>query len=259
VARASSSLQQLINQIPNWSLPEFKTGSSKQQNFKPVSRPGGFLSFLTIVVAMLFWNWKLLLALVIGVGLMLLAYSMPEWKGQLRWSKIQHFLNGPNRRLVLAVISGGIATVSTYMAAAIWVDTPSHWIAASAIVQGLGTLLTLILLLWQIVSRYANQKEDTFDQWLLNLTEQDPLKRLIAIRQLTKLSTRQQIDATLQQDVVKCLQLLLTKEEEAVIREAAFESLQALDRLQNPSSSTAATPLRPAKLKIQTQKSTVLN
>jgi hypothetical protein len=249
VVKALSSWQQLINQIGNWRLPELKTAATKQRAFKPFSGTGGVVSFLMIVVAMLLWNWKLLLALSVGIGVMLLVYSMQKWDWQLRWSEIQKFLWGPNRRLALAVASGGIATVSTYLAAAIWVDSNSPWIAAGAILQGLGTLLTLILLVWQIVGFYGNRDEDSFDRLLVNLTESDPLKRLIALRQLTKIITRKQVDAAVQQDVVQCLHLLLSSEEEAVVREAAFESLQALDRLQVIPFSTA-TPLRYVESKV---------
>jgi hypothetical protein len=253
VAKASAFWQQLINQYPNWPLLDFKMGGSpKQRVFKPFSGSGGILGFLTIVVGMLLWNWKLLLALVVGVGVMLLVYSMQKWDWQLRWSEIQRFLNGPNHRFALAVGSGGIATISTYMAAAIWVDSNSPWIAAGAILQALGTLLTLILLVWQIINFYENREEDKFEHLLLNLTEQDPLKRLIAVRQLTKFVTRRKIDAAVQQNVVQCLQLLLTQEEEAIIREAAFESLQALDSLQMLASS-AATPLCYPRLKVKPQ------
>lgn len=254
MAKTSSIWQQFINQHPNWSLP-FETGNSKQRTFKQFSGPGGVFSFLTIVVAMLLWNWKLLLALLVGIGVMLLVYSMQEWNWQQRWLEIQKFLNGPNSRLSLAVSSGGIATVSTYMAAAIWVDSNSPWIATGAIVQGLGTLLTLILLAWQIVNFYSNREEDNFERLLVKLTEKDALKRLIAIRQLTKLITRRKIDSALQQDVFQCLQLLLTQEQETAIREAVFESLQALERLQVPPN-----PLTPlyAKSKLQSQKSKVI-
>ncbi|MBN3908948.1 MAG: armadillo-type fold-containing protein [Nostoc sp. NMS1] len=236
MAQASSSWQQLINQIPdwNWSLTKFKTkGATKQQTFKRFSGPGGFLGFLTIVVGMLLWNWMLLLAILMGIGVMVLVYSMQKWDWQLHWSKIRKFLNSSNRRLVLAVISGGVATVSTYMAAAIWVDSHSSWIAAGAIIQGVGTLLTLILLVWQVVNFYENREEDYLDRLLVNLTDKDPLKRLIALRQLTKFISRQRVDSSVQQDVVECLQLLLSREEEVAIREAAFKSLQACDRLRS--------------------------
>ncbi|MBN3897109.1 MAG: armadillo-type fold-containing protein [Nostoc sp. NOS(2021)] len=244
MAQASSSWQQLINQIPkwNWPLTKFKTkGATKQQTFKRFSGPGGFLGFLTIVVAMLLWNWILLLALLIGVGIMVLVYSMQEWDWELHWSKIRKFLNSSNRRLTLAVISGGLGTVSTYMAVAIWVDSHSPWIATGAIVQGVGTLLTLILLVWQIVNFHENREEDHLDQLLVNLTEKDPLKRLIALRQLTKFISRKRVDSSVQQDVIECLQLLLSREEEVVIREAAFKSLQACDRLQVLAPKTALT------------------
>lgn len=256
MAQASSSWQELINQLPNWSLPAFKTGSPKQRNSLGFSGSGKILWFLTIVLAMLLWNWKLLLALAVGVGVMLLVYSMQAWDWQRRWLEIRKFLNSPNRRLVLAVGSGGIATFSTYTAAAIWVDAGSHWIAVGAIAQAVVTLLTLILLVWQILNFHASQQEGQLERLLLNLTETDSLKRLIAVQQLTKLITRQRVDTAQQQEMSACLQLLLTREEEAVVREAAFESLQALDRLQVLPSTTAV-PLRQPQLKVQRQKSQV--
>lgn len=251
MAKALSFWQQLINQIPNWPLPEL-TGATKLLNFRRFSEPGGLLGFLTIVVAMLLWNWKLLLALLVGIGIMSLVYSMQKWDWQPRWAEIRRFLNSPNCRLALAVGSGGIATFSTYLAAAIWVNSDSPWIATGAIVQGLGTLLTLVLLVWQIVSFYGNREEDNFDRLLQNLTEPDSLKRLIAVRQLTKIARRRQINSPMQQEVAQCLRLLLSQEEETVIREAAFESLQILERSQ-PLQSVSATPLLYAKSKVKNQ------
>ncbi|MCG6136433.1 MAG: armadillo-type fold-containing protein [Nostoc sp. LLA-1] len=252
MAKASFSWQQRINQIPIWSLLEFKTRSHKQRTFKPFSGPGGILGFLTIIIAMLLWNWKLLLALIVGIGVMLLVYSMPKWNWQLHWSEVRKFLNGPNCRLALAVGSGGIATVSTYMASAIWVESTSSWIATGMILQGLGTLLTLILLVWQIINFYGNREEDSINQWIVNLTESDPLKRLIAIRQLTKIITNKHLDSQVQEEVVQCLRLLLNQEQEAVIRDAALESLQALNGL--PSGSSSAMPtLIPLSTKVKTR------
>jgi hypothetical protein len=246
VAQASSSWRELINKRTNWSL-SFKTGSPKHRKYKRFQGPGGILGFLTIVVAMLLWNWKLLLALLVGVGVMLLVYSMQEWDWQVRWSEIHKFLNSANHRLALAVISGGIATVSTYMAVAIWLESNSHWIAAGAILQALGTLLTLILLMWQIVNFYGDREEEYLDKLLVSLTEKDPLKRLITLRQLTKFVSRNRIDSSVQQSIGECLRLLISREEEEVIREAAFEGLQTLD-LAQPLSSNAAKPLVPVSV-----------
>jgi uncharacterized protein YggT (Ycf19 family) len=250
VAQASSSWQQLLNQLAKWSLL-FKTGrATKQGTFKALQEPGGYLGFLTIVIAMLLWNWKLLLAILVGVGVMVLVYSMQRWDWRSHWSEIRKLFNSPNRRLALSVTSGGIATFSTYMAAAIWVDSNSPWIAAGAILQALGTLLTIILLVWQIVSFYGIREEEQLDRLLLTLTEQDPLKRLIALRRLTKFVTNKRTESSVKQNIIECLRLLISREEEVMVREAAFESLQALDLVEQTSSSPA-TPLKPLSVKLK--------
>jgi hypothetical protein len=181
---------------------------------------------------MLLWSWQLLLAVIVGIGSMVFTYSVQKWNWQLRWLEIRKLMSSTNSRLAYSVASGGIATVITYMASAIWVDAPSHWLAAGAIVQGIGTLLTLILLVWQIFSVQGNQEEDYLDQLLNNFTEKDPLKRLLSMRQLNKLITRQRVDTVIQQDIRECLQLLLSQEKEVMIREAALDCLQNLNGLQ---------------------------
>ncbi len=238
MVQASSSWRQLINQFP-----EIKIGSPRQRNLKRFFESGSILGFLTIIVAMLFWNWKLLLALAVGILVMLVAYSIPKWNWQLSWLEIRRFLNSANIRLALAVTSGGIATVISYIAAEIWVDSPSHWLAVATIVQGMGTLLTLILLVWQIFSLQGNREEECFDQLLNNLTETDSLRRLLAVRKLAKFSTRKEVNFSVQKEVVECLGLLLSREEEVVIREAALNSLQTLDALQMIISSSSKPPV----------------
>jgi hypothetical protein len=252
VAQASSSWQQLIDQILDWMLPEFKSGATKKLPLERFRGPGGALGFLTIVVAMLLWNWKLLLASSAGMGTMMFVYSMQAWRWQLHLSEIKKFLNSPNRRLTLAVISGGMACFSTYMATVIWLESNSHWLAAGVILQGSATLITLFLLTWQIVSLYGNRDENQLDNLLTNLTEKDPLKRLIAIRLLTKLITNNRIDASELQNIDQCLRLLLCHEEEAAIREAAFSSLQVLERMQMLSSTPVALKI-PTKAKVKSR------
>lgn len=191
---------------------------------------------LTLAVAMLFWNWKLLLAIGVGVLVMLLVYWMQDWDWQIPWLEIRRFLNGSNRQLTLAVGSGGIATLSTYMTAAIWIDSDSPWIAAGAIVQSFGTLLTLVLLVWQIVIANASRDEAQLEQLLTELTEVDPLKRLIAVRQMTRLVTRTRFESSDHRTAAEYLRLLLSREQETIVQEAVLNSLQALDKVQQLSS-----------------------
>ncbi|HLO86326.1 MAG TPA: armadillo-type fold-containing protein [Nostocaceae cyanobacterium] len=245
MTQASSSWQQFLNQ-----LPEIKAGSPKRRYLKRISEPGSVLGLLTLIVAMLLWNWRLFLALTVGIGVMVLAYSMQKWNWQFAWVEIRKFFHSANSRLALAVGCGGVAMMITYIAAAIWVDAHSPWVATLAIAQGLGILLTLILLVWQIIHLNGHQEQEQIDQLLNNLIATDPLQRLLAVRQLTKFLTRQRVDADVQQDVIACLRLLLSREEEATIREAAIDSLQTLDSLSNLPISTAK-PLQPLSVKIK--------
>jgi hypothetical protein len=234
VAQASSPWQQLVNQLPKWVLTDFTMGGTKRRNlrrtFRKIQEPGGLLGFFTIILAMLLWNWKLLIASAVGIGMMGFVYYMYQWDWQKNWYQIRQFFHSPHSRLTIAVASGGISCVATYMAAAIWVDSSSHWIAAGAILQAIGTLITLILLVWQFTNFYGAREENYVDKLLYNLTAVDPLKRLLAVRQLTKLLWRKRLEAELQQHIADCLRLLLSQEKETVIHQAAMEALQSIEQ-----------------------------
>jgi hypothetical protein len=102
---------------------------------------------------------------------------------------------------------------------------------------------------WQIVSFYGYQEEDQIDELLVNLTEKDPLKRLIAVRQLTKLVNRKRVDSHFRHNVGEYLQMLLRFEKETTIREAAFEGLQVLDVQPLTSKNNTSVPLAPISAK----------
>ncbi|MEM7556855.1 MAG: armadillo-type fold-containing protein [Cyanobacteria bacterium P01_A01_bin.84] len=221
MGQASYSWQQLMKQL---SIASLKLPKSK--NFR---EPGGVLALLTVVVAMLLWNWKLFLASSIGISSMILVYSIQDWDWQKLWFGLRSILSSPNRRLLLAVISGGIATFCTYMAAVICVESHNIWIATGAVLEGLATLLVLILLMWHIHSFYTTLEEKHFDRLLQQLTSQEALKRLVAVRQLGKFASTSKVDPFLQQIVSESFQLLLAQEREIIVREAALESLQMLD------------------------------
>lgn len=252
----SRSWQQLINiEIQRWSLPVFPAKALKPQFLSRFQGAGGWLLSLTIAVAMLFWNWKLLVATCVGVFVMVLVYWMHEWDWEVPWSDIRSSLHNSDLQLTLAVGSGGIATFSTYMTASIWVDSHSHWIATGTILQGLGTIATLILLIWQIVSWQTSREEAQMDDLLIDLTDTDPLKRLIAVRHLTRLVTRTR-DSFQHKTVAEYLRLLLSKEQESIIRAAVFDSLQTLNKVQQLSSGSPAfaTPVVVKRSKATSQK-----
>ena len=229
--KASSYWQQIINSLPLGVLAESKIRSPKKLTLKRFQGPGGALGLLTVVVAMWLWDWKLLLASSIAVGTMMLVYSMQEWDWQQFWCEIRKFAGSPNRRLALAVISGGIAAVSTYMAFSIWVDSNSRWIAVGAILQGLGTLLILILLIWQIIALYSDREDDYIEQLLTQLTDSNPLKRLIAVRRLDKIVRSNHVNPAVKKNVAQHFGLLLSQESETAIQEVVLDCLQTLDKL----------------------------
>lgn len=206
----------------------------KGRAFKPLypqqlRESGGWLVGLTLVVAMLFLHWKLLLATSIGALVMLLVYMMQEWDWQRYWSSFSQFLSGYNQPLTLAVGSGAMATLSTYMVISIWVDSDSPWIAASTILQILGTLTILTLFVWQTLNRPASQNVVNLNQMLSDLTDANPVKRLVAVQQLTQWGTDPFLHPSERCVVGDCFRLMLTHEQEAVIRGAVLDGLQILD------------------------------
>jgi hypothetical protein len=231
VAQASKWRQQIANLIESSSHKPSKLALFQRFPQARLSQ-GGWLLAIAFMLAMLFWNWKLLLATCAGVLVMLLVYLMQEWDWQVHWSSMQRFFSGSNRQLTLAVGSGGLASFSTYMAASIWVDSDSPWIATGAILQGLGTLLTLILLVWQIISRQVNRDEGNLNHLLTELTQVDPLKRLLAVRQLSALVTDARLERDRKRTIAEYFRLMLSREPEAVIRDAILDGLQELESQQ---------------------------
>lgn len=185
-----------------------------------------WLFILGAVVVMFLWNWMLVLATVAGVGSMLLVYLMPGWNWQSHWSNWQRFLTGYNRKLTLAVSSGGVAAFASYLAARIWVDTENRWLATGIILQFLATMITLGIVLWHIVTHQATRPEVKYYELLPNLTDVDPLKRLIAVRQLTYLVNKTPVSKNWRGSLLEYFRLMLSVEQEPIIREAVIDSLQ---------------------------------
>ncbi len=186
---------------------------------------------LTLMVA---WNWKLVLATTTGVSLMILVYQIEGENWQRRWLYYREFIKGFSGKLTIAVMSGGFGAIGTYLAASIWTNVENRWLAIGAIVQGVGTLLTLGLLLWQICQVKKKNDENQFSQWVSDLTSTDSLKRLIAIRNLSNLLKKQGINNHYYQEIREYFQLMLAQETETLVRQGILEGLQVLSEKKRP-------------------------
>lgn len=218
------SCLQVIQQLPglaevsaNFRLPKLRFNWG----------PGIWLA-LTTAIALLLWNWQLFLAMLTGSLIMALVYRMPDQPWQLPKAKLDQLCRSPNRRLILILGSGSLATLSTYLATAIWQDSPSPWIALGAILQGMGTLGVLLLLVGQGLSPACQKPEAAFDRLLGDLTEADPLKRLLAVRQISQLSQQSQLNFAQNQMAAESFQLMLKQEHERVVRNALLGELKTL-------------------------------
>lgn len=200
---------------------------SSKKAFRKASR---WLVGTIALSAMLCWNWKLVMATGVGVGSMLLVYNMQGWNWQLYYVRWQRFLQGSQGKLTLAVGGGGLAAFATYLAASIWADSENRWLATGAILQGAGTLFTLALLSWHIVGHQKNRDAGQFEQLLRDLTDSNPVKRLIAVRQLTDLVRESRCDRLDREQLDRYFCLMLARESEPVVREAVLESLQKWER-----------------------------
>ncbi|MBR8829883.1 MAG: hypothetical protein N5P05_000576 [Chroococcopsis gigantea SAG 12.99] len=172
------------------------------------------------------WNPKLILATGVGAGLMLTLYRLQDWD----WSQLSRhsksIIKSSHGKLILAVGGGSVGALSAYTAAAIWAESENSWIAFSTIVQGAATLSSLGLLMWYLWGQQEQTQQQRLDRWLGDLTADESLKRLIAIRQLTELINQGIVSPTHQDHIREFFQLMLGKEKEATVRGALLEALQ---------------------------------
>lgn len=200
------------------------------------------------LVSLWWWNWQLLLASSVGMGLMWLTYKMSQKQWRKLWQTGSGLITGYNRKLVFAVTSGSLGGFMTYLITAIWADTENRWLATGSILQGFGTLLTLILVGWQINRTNSDRHVVKFEQLLADLTASDSLKRLIAIRQLTNLVRHKSLDREHRLQLIEYFQFMLSQPQETHLQEALLDGLDLLG-ISAFSSSESVTVQTPLKLK----------
>jgi hypothetical protein len=196
-----------------------------------------WLICLLVILMMWLWNWKLVLATAVGISSIYSIYLFPSRKWQTYWLKCQKFWQGDRRKFTLSVSGGGFAAFSTYMATSIWAESENRWLASTIIFQSFATIATLVLLIWNLTRDRANRDNHKFDRLLLELTATDPLKRLIAVRQLTHLARKINGDSFAwagfnrehRDRLIEYFRMMLSQEKETIVREAILESLQIWD------------------------------
>lgn len=202
------------------------------------SNSGGWVILTVGTVSMLYWNGRLVIATGIGVAVMLMVYLMHDWKPERSLSELRRFLQGWNQPFALSVGIGSVATLSTYLATSIWADSESPWIASGSILQGMGTLAILVLLGWQWLNRSSDRQSFPYHRWLSDLTHEDPLKRLVAVRQLTDMVSVLEDNGDLaargirhpsSRAISDCFRLMLTREPDPIVRDAVYDGLQTLE------------------------------
>jgi hypothetical protein len=186
-------------------------------------------AFCFAVFALLWWlNWKLFMATSVGIGTMSACYLAQNSHWQNYCRQWQNFFVGSNRQLSLAVGTGASGAFCTYLAASIWADTDNQWLATGTILQGLMSLTTLFVLLWSLRAKKAKSLETKLDQLLVDLSDRDRLKRLVAIRQLTRLLVSNRLSAEHYGQSIEYFRLMLSEPQPAVIKDALVESLEFL-------------------------------
>ena len=229
--QVSDALQDLLQQFPpqRW------------------AKPGGWLLVTLGGAALLYWNGRLVLATGAGVAVMLLIYLMHDGQLNLPWAEIRKRFDGWNQPVTLAIAGGGLACLSTYLAASIWANSDSAWIAIGSLLQGTGTLAVLVLLAWQILNRQTTRDRVHYNQILADLTHTEPLRRLIAVRHLTSTVPDLSNHPAQQRELADYFRLVLRREREPIVQEAALEGLERLNRVQSLKQATQPIINAPAK------------
>ncbi|TVQ42207.1 MAG: hypothetical protein EA365_15855 [Gloeocapsa sp. DLM2.Bin57] len=183
---------------------------------------------IVIMVALLCWHWQLLLATLGGVLVMQAIYFFPRYHWRSLISYWESWRSSSHRQFSLAVFGGGVASVVVYFLSSIFAKTDNPWLATGVIFQGLLSIVTCLLLVWQLFTKNNYQYQSNWEQWLIDLTSTEALKRLIAVRELSNLAQRKQLNATELVQLREYLQLMLSVETEVVVRQAILTSLETV-------------------------------
>jgi hypothetical protein len=177
---------------------------------------------------LLVWNWQLIAATSAGIAAMTAIYLMQDWNWNTILWRVHKFFQSPYRYLPLSVASGTVTVFLTYTLLALWSNQENHWLASASILQLGATLTVLVLLIRQNFNQWFQRQQNNFDQLITQLTVNDDIARLIAIKQITQYVQTNRLPAAQEKAIADYCNLLLNRETEITTREALFETLEAL-------------------------------
>ena len=216
------------------------------RNFLQASQ--GWLLSWALLLVLLVWSWQLVLSIALGLAVLVWVYlaRLGWWQLPKRvdWRRLW---SQANRSLTIASISGILMMGSSYLAIGIWRETNRSWLATGVIVEGLLILAVLVLLLWQRFDRPVPLESDRLAtpflaDWFTDLADPDPLKRLVAIRQLTHAFQKQAFQTQAAElpmteaHLADCFRLMLNRETEPLVCSALLEGLNRLNGSQTQDS-----------------------
>jgi hypothetical protein len=229
-----------------------------------VEQKRGWLLCLAIGLLLCIWNWQLVVSSGAGLGALVGVYLIyqGQWHLSIRWRRLWH----PSLRpVIVALCSGVVVSVGTYVSLALWIETHGSWVAKGLILQGIATTAVLVLLGWQTIDRVTrcetgdssatpHASHRTVERLLNELSDADALKRLLAVRRLTQWVRQQSVVATDDReavihgvsaplsvaDLTDCFRLMLNRETDPAVCRALLDSLH---QIKPPLNSQVSLPL----------------
>jgi hypothetical protein len=190
---------------------------------------------VSILLALIAWNWQFTLAVGLGAIVTVLLYKaqLQPWQDYLQnWlQQFQTFLDSPQRTLILSLLGGGLTAWGTYATTAVWQDLHSLWAASGFALEGIGLVILLGWLLLQGVLGNRQTQDQSIDQTLRIFMEPDPLQRLRGIHQADRLLHRSSLNVEQIQILLNGLTLLVQQEPIAEVRNAALDTLDRLESI----------------------------
>jgi len=134
-------------------------------------------------------------------------------------------LNSPKGKLALAVVSGCFGIMGSYITLSALPNIGNYWLASELIFQDLGIFIILIILVPQLFDLLEKKQNIQYKELISQLSELNPLKRLIAVQDVSQLLEKKQLNINQEKEVLEYFKFMLNQEQEIVIRQNILKNL----------------------------------